>query len=217
MNFVVIDFETANASRSSACSLGLVEVEDGRIVQEHVWLIDPQQSFERINITIHGITPQMVAGKPTFAEVWEEVKPLLEGRMVAAHNAAFDLSVLRRCLEDSGLEYPRLQYCCSCALSKKLLKDLSSHRLNVVANHFGISLRHHDALEDARAAAEILLKLIEREQVSGLTALNDKLGCRIGSLEAGSHTSFSAAAPRGTRRKSAGGLSDRPKRTTAKS
>lgn len=81
MNFTAIDFETANSGRSSACALGLVQVRDGIVTAEHNWLIDPQQPFDGMNIAIHGITPSMVRGQPTFAELWPTVEPLLQGRL----------------------------------------------------------------------------------------------------------------------------------------
>ena len=124
MDFIAIDFETANSSRSSACALGLVEVKDGRITTEHSWLIDPQQRFDGMNISIHGITPSMVIGQPTFQDLWPTVEPLLHGQIVVAHNASFDMSVLRYCLDGISLSYPQFQYLCTYLLGKKMLPDL---------------------------------------------------------------------------------------------
>ncbi|WNS40875.1 TerD family protein [Paenibacillus sp. MMS20-IR301] len=193
MDFTAIDFETANSSRSSACALGLVQVRAGVVTAEHAWLIDPQQRFDGMNIAIHGITPSMVQGKPTFRELWPTVEPLLQGEIVIAHNASFDMSVLRYCLDDSSLSYPDFQYLCTYLLGKKMLQELPSHKLNVISEHFGIRLKHHDALDDARASALILLKLMEQWQQFDPLLLAGDQGYKAGTLYAGGYTPFKAA------------------------
>lgn len=193
MDFTAIDFETANASRSSACALGLVQVRNGVVTAEYNWLIDPRQRFDGMNIAIHGITPSMVQGKPTFAELWPTIEPLLQGEIVIAHNASFDMSVLRYCLDDSSLNYPDFQYLCTYLLGKKMLQELPSHKLNVVSAHFGIRLKHHDALEDARASALILLKLMEQWQQFDPLLLAGGQGYQAGTMYAGGYTPCKAA------------------------
>lgn len=201
MNFTAIDFETANSSRSSACSLGLVQVRAGVITAEHVWLIDPRQRFDGMNISIHGITPSMVQGQPTFAELWSSVEPLLLDEIVVAHNAAFDMSVLRYCLDASGHSYPDFQYICTYLLGKKMLRELPSHKLNVMSQHFGISLKHHDALDDARAAAAILLKLMEQGQQCEPLLLADSQGYKAGKMFAGGYTPFKSPPKKAAKQK----------------
>lgn len=194
MDFVAIDFETANANRSSACSLGLVEVQGGVITSEQVWLIDPQQPFDYRNTQIHGITPAMINGMPTFYELWPTIEPLLQGKQVIAHNASFDMSVLRYCLDQSGIDYPTFQYYCTYLLSKKMLQDISSYKLNVIAAYYDITLNHHEALDDARACAKILLKLLERENHADPLQLSKDHRCKIGTMFVGGYTPFSAPA-----------------------
>ncbi|AOZ91826.1 3'-5' exonuclease [Paenibacillus crassostreae] len=203
MDFVAIDFETANANRSSACSLGLVEVQDGIITSEQVWLIDPEQDFDYRNIQIHGITANMVQGMPTFHELWPTIEPLLQGKQVVAHNASFDMSVLRYCLDQTGVDYPTFQYYCTYLLSKKMLQDMSSYKLNVIAAYYGIALNHHEALDDARACAKILLKLLEQEQHSDPYQLAKAYGCKIGTMLAGGYTPFSAPTQKRAKKPSA--------------
>ncbi|ANY69748.1 hypothetical protein BBD42_27080 [Paenibacillus sp. BIHB 4019] len=194
MDFVAIDFETANSNRSSACAVGIVEVQGGKIVFEQVWLINPQQHFDRMNIEIHGITPAMVADSPTFSELWPVLEPLLNNKQVVAHNASFDMSVLRYCLDDAALPYPAFHYYCTYQLSKKLLPDMPSYRLNVLAGHYQIPLNHHDALDDARAAALILARLLEQEQQLSPTELVLAKGYKIGKMHARGYTPFSTTA-----------------------
>ncbi|QQZ63854.1 3'-5' exonuclease [Paenibacillus sonchi] len=219
MNFTAIDFETANSSRSSACALGLVQVREGVVSAEHVWLIDPQQRFDGMNIAIHGITPSMVEGKPTFGELWPTLEPLLQGEVVIAHNAAFDMSVLRYCLDRTAYSYPEFQYMCTYLLGKKMLQDLPSHKLNVVSQHFGISLKHHDALDDARAAAAILLKLMEREQHTDPLLLAGSQGYKAGTMYAGGYTPFKSPpkkpAKKAAAKKSTLPPSSRPAKSTS--
>lgn len=192
MDFIAIDFETANASRSSACSLGAVHYSNGRIVREKSWLIDPEEHFDGRNIAIHGITPSMVRGQPTFGQLWPELAPWLAGQIVVAHNASFDMSVLRYCLDKCGAEYPSFQYLCTYLLSKKLLGQLDSHRLDTVSRHFGIGLNHHDALDDARAAAKILGRLMEKHGHTDPLLLSQEAGYASGTLHAAGYTPFTA-------------------------
>lgn len=203
MDFVAIDFETANANRSSACAIGIVEVQAGEILSEQAWLIDPGQTFERMNISIHGITPAMVQGQPSFHELWPTLEPLLSGRHIVAHNASFDMSVLRYCLDRSDIPYPSFQYYCTYQLSKKILPDMPSYKLNRIAEHLGIPLQHHDALEDARAAAVILMKWLEQYEHADPLQLAMHHGYRAGTLFAGGYTPFTAPPKASRKRNSA--------------
>lgn len=190
MNFTAIDFETANLNRSSACSLGLVQVRDGIVTGEYEWLIDPQQPFNRMNIAIHGITPSMVDKQPIFRELWTTIEPLLSGEIIIAHNAVFDISVLRYCLDAAEKSYPEIQYLCTYRIGKKLLQELSSHKLNMISNHFGISLNHHNALDDARVCSQIMLNLMEQQKECDPLYFAKSLGFQAGSLYSGGYTPF---------------------------
>lgn len=194
MDFVAIDFETANSSRSSACSVGIVEVSHGSIISERSWLIDPREHFDNMNIRIHGIRPEMVKGQPTFSELWPTLQPYLNSRVIVAHNASFDMSVLRYCLDKDSIAYPTFEYYCTYLLSKRLLPDMPSYKLNVIADHYGIKLNHHDALDDARAAATLLVKLMEQEKHINLLQMSSELGCKIGKMYTSGYTPFSAPA-----------------------
>jgi DNA polymerase III epsilon subunit-like protein/DNA-binding XRE family transcriptional regulator len=192
MDFVAIDFETANSSRTSACSVGIVEVSNGSILSEQSWLIDPREHFDSMNIHIHGIRPEMVKGHPTFQELWPTLQPYLNSRNIVAHNASFDMSVLRYCLDKCDLPYPTFDYFCTYLLSKRLLPDMPSYKLNVIAGHYGIKFNHHDALDDARAAASLLVKLMEQERHINLLQLSTDLGCKIGKMYKSGYSPFSA-------------------------
>ena len=118
MDWAAIDFETANADRASACALGLVVVQETQIVKHRSWLIRPSKMcFDLNNVMIHGITAEHVADKPTFAELWDEVHSEIQGMPLVAHNASFDISVLRHTLDDYRIPYPELDYYCTRAIS----------------------------------------------------------------------------------------------------
>lgn len=159
MRFVSIDFETATNERNSACAVGIVTVDNGVVTNEYYSLIKPPGlKFTEQTIQIHGITPEMVENEPTFADIWPQVKPLLENRVIFAHNAAFDMGVLRGTLEYYSLPLPKLWYACSLALSRKVWPKLTSHKLNMMAEFLNVDLKHHNAIQDAYACAQIVLK-----------------------------------------------------------
>lgn len=188
MDFISIDFETANTSRSSACALGIVVVKEGVIVDEHYLLIDPEDYFDNYCIRIHGITPAMVEGKPTFSRLWPSIQAHFNDSLIVAHNASFDMSVFRYCLEKSNIAFPSLKYFCTYLLSKKILSGLTSYRLDIVADHFGIVFNHHNALEDARAAAMLMIKYLEMSSETN-----------SGELFVGGYRPFSSNTPRPNR------------------
>lgn len=161
MNFTAIDFETANGNPASACSIGLIVVENSRIIHEFSYLIKPYTDwFSKYNIAVHGITPREVQYAPRFEDIWHKIAPYIENAdILVAHNAAFDMNVLKRCLEYADIACRLPQSACTVKLAKKSLKHLPNHRLNTVAEYLDIPLNHHDALSDARAAAMIMLQL----------------------------------------------------------
>lgn len=160
MNFVAMDFETANARPNSACSLALVMVQKDEIVGKYYTLINPQSTFHPQNIRIHHITPEMVVTAPTFKEIWPEIEKIFQPQhLIVAHNAPFDNGVLKACLVSSGLALPQFLSLDTVRTSRKFLPELPNHRLNTCCDYLGISLtQHHDALADSYACAEILLK-----------------------------------------------------------
>lgn len=159
MNFIAFDFETANVDKHSACSIALVMVQNSKIVGHYYTLIKPETDFHWRNIQVHGINPEDVENAPTFPEVWAEISQYFQdGRLLVAHNAAFDVNVLKGCLNYYGLEQPHFMSLCTVRSSKKLLPDFENHRLNTVAYNLGIDLEnHHHALDDSLACASILL------------------------------------------------------------
>ncbi|MGI8315254.1 exonuclease domain-containing protein [Halobacillus mangrovi] len=183
MNFVALDFETANSSRGSVCSIGLVEFEQGYKKNEYYRLVKPKRNyFSPMNINIHGITKKDVEDAYEFDELWmKEIKDLIEGKFLIAHNAQFDMGVLRAVLDQYNLPYPMLAYNCTVNISKKTWK-LPKYNLKAVTDHLGIQLNHHHALDDARAAGEILMKAGEHLEASNIKDLVNKTGTLNGMM-----------------------------------
>ena len=188
MNFTAIDFETANSSRGSACAVGLCTVEGGRIVRAVQHLIRPDPLyFSPFNISIHGITAEDVANAPSFAELWAELLASISEPLVA-HNASFDISVIRRSLDDAGMDYPDIDYYCTRVISKLTWPGMPTYALDHMAQHLGISFQHHNAEDDARACAVVALEACRVHGVGSLCDLEQPFVFSGGRLYPGGHT-----------------------------
>lgn len=161
MDFVAIDFETATSKYTSICSMGICVVEDSKVKERKSFYIKPVPfEFNSYNIKIHGITPEMVEFSPTFGEVWEKIKPYIDGKLVVAHNTSFDVTALCATLDEWGIEYPTFDYLCTVKLSQKAYPELKSHKLNNLCSALGVEFSHHDAYDDAYACAMALLRIM---------------------------------------------------------
>lgn len=178
MNFTAIDFETANPSRTSACSLGLTVVRNNQIVETRYWLIKPYPiEFSAFNTAIHGITEADVKSMPTFDSLWPEVFPYIENQIVVAHNASFDVSVLRQCMEHYQIAAPNFDILCTYRIAQSQFPNAGSHRLNIICQLMDIPLEHHHAASDSNACAQILCRLMSEHNLNSLKEL--KKYCNI--------------------------------------
>ncbi len=164
IDFCAIDFETATHERHSACEMGICLVENGEIVETKTWLIKPPSFpyFNPHNINVHGIYPKDVENAPTFDEMWYEAEKLMYGNLMIAHNASFDASVLRGCLDYYGIFKPKLKYLCSIQIAKKSWKNLPRYGLKSLAENHQIQFNHHRAGDDAEVCAKISLLGFEK-------------------------------------------------------
>ena len=180
--WTAIDFETASRERASACALGLAVIEGDRIVERRDWLIQPPGNhFEPMNTRIHGIHADLVAQEPEFDELWAEIEPYLSGAVMLAHNAPFDMGVLRASLARYGLEPPRIAgYHCTVTMARRAWPRLANHQLSTVCRHCGIDLVHHEAASDACACASIALRCLAEAGEPTLDDLAKTLGLRPG-------------------------------------
>jgi DNA polymerase-3 subunit epsilon len=173
MNFIAIDFETAKYSRESACSVGLVKFLDGKAADTFYSLIRPPVLYIRPEFTgIHGLTIEDVRDAPDFAELWKSgIRSFIGGLPLAAHNAVFDMGVLRAALEWYELSIPPLKYFCTLKLARAAWPDLQSHALTALGEHFGIIYDAHNALEDAQTCGAIACKAAEKYACRSLREL----------------------------------------------
>lgn len=159
-DFAAIDFETANGYRSSVCSVGVVIVRDGKIVDKFYKLIHPVPNYySPDNISVHGIHKEDTEAEDTFPEVWAEVAPRIEGLPLVAHFSRFDEGCLKAAFTRFEMDYPGYRFYCTCMASRRVFgKHLPNHKLDTVAAYCGYDLRnHHHALADAEAAAMCVL------------------------------------------------------------
>lgn len=156
--YIAFDVETPNYANNRMSAIGITVIDNGTVVQEYYSLVDPEAHFDAFNVSLTGITPEMVAGKPAFPALWQEIKPIMESGLLIAHNAPFDLSVLAKCLRDYGIVWqPTVPYACTCQMSRLLLPQLPNHRLNTLCDYLALELDHHHAGSDSRACGEVLL------------------------------------------------------------
>ena len=195
-DWVALDFETATASRASACALGLAHIAGKRVVAvERVLIQPPCNEYDGFNVTIHGIEPEMTADSPTFAEIWPRIYDRLAGKPLVAHNASFDFSVLRHSLDEAGVDYPELSYYCTRVFALRHWPDLPSYALELVANRCGVEFGHHDPGEDARASAEIALRIAADCGATGPCELAEMKEVRPGRLFPGGYDACSYRRP----------------------
>jgi DNA polymerase III subunit epsilon len=192
MNFVALDFETANYKHTSICQIGITVFENGEIVDKQSLLVKPTPNyFENLHISIHGIRPEMVKDKPTFDECWNSISHYFEDREMIAHNASFDFSALRHTLNYFNIPFPKTTYYCSMLLSKRLLTGLINYQLPTVCKNFNIEFKHHDALNDAIAAGKLAIELCKSQNVSSLQELATVSNFKTGKLLENEYIPFS--------------------------
>jgi DNA polymerase III subunit epsilon len=185
LDFTAIDFETANSNSASACSVGLVKVRDGVVVDETGWLIRPPagyDSFNEWNTRIHGIMAPDVAGALLWSEQLADLVAFADGDALVAHNAGFDMGVIKAACAASYLDCPDFSYLCSLRVARKTY-NLDSYRLPVAAMAAGFEgFHHHDALDDSRASAAIMVHAAGRAGATSLDELGSILGIRLGAI-----------------------------------
>jgi DNA polymerase-3 subunit epsilon len=187
LNFTAIDFETANSSSASACSVGMVKVQDGVVVDKVGWLIKPplgHDEFSEWNTRIHGIEAWDVADAALWSEQLPDLVAFADGDQLVAHNAGFDMGVIAGACRASAIEIPSFGYLCSLKVARKTY-NLDSYKLPVAAMAAGFEdFAHHDALADAEACAAIIVHAARRHDALDLEHLAALTGVRMGAIGA---------------------------------
>jgi len=162
-DFAAIDFETANEQPSSVCSVGVVIVRGGEIVDSFYSLIHPEpEYYQWFCMRVHGLCADDTEDAPVFPQVWEKIVPMIEGLPLVAHNARFDESCLKAVHRVYRMDYPDYQFFDTLAASRRHFGcRLPNHQLQTVAAACGFDLTaHHHALADAEACAHIALEIL---------------------------------------------------------
>jgi DNA polymerase-3 subunit epsilon len=178
--WAAIDFETATREATSACALGIALIDDGVVTETASWLVRPPfNEYEFWNTKVHGLSAEDTKFAPEFDEVWPEIAAMLQGRRLLAHNAPFDIRVLRALIETRELHAERYHYACTVDLARKAMPHLERHTLDRVCDHCGIALMHHDAASDARACACVALACVDAAGAASLAEAIELLGVKV--------------------------------------
>jgi len=163
MVFVAIDVETANADMSSICQIGLALFRKGQLVEEWKTYIDPEDYFDEINVSIHGIDEETVKGAPVISDVSREIYRFLDDHVSVCHTH-FDRVAVQQAFDKYKLRYPRCRWLDSARVARRTWEDFAQcgYGLGNICAFLGYDFTHHDALEDAKAAAYILNAAIEK-------------------------------------------------------
>ncbi|MCI2107088.1 MAG: 3'-5' exonuclease [Bacteroidales bacterium] len=162
-DFAAIDFETANECRCSVCSVGVVIVRNGEIVDSFYSLIHPEpEYYQWFCQQVHGLSEEDTENAPVFPEVWRQIEPKIVGLPLVAHNSPFDESCLKEVFKVYQMDYPDYEFYDTLAASRKHFgNDLPNHQLQTVAAACGYKLEnHHQALADAEACAHIAISIL---------------------------------------------------------
>jgi len=161
-DFAAIDFETANNERTSVCSVGVVIVRNGEIVDTFYSLIQPEPNYYNYWCSqVHGLTRQDTEEAPVFPKVWKQIESLIEGLPLVAHNKAFDESCLKAVFRCYQMDYPNYEFYCTCMASRKAFPQAENHQLHTISKLCAYTLEnHHHALADAEACAWIAREIL---------------------------------------------------------
>jgi DNA polymerase-3 subunit epsilon len=167
MDFIAVDVETANPNLASICQVGIVVFQNGKVKDSWQSLVNPQDYFDGLNVSIHGIDERTVKCAPTFPKISEIVKQYLKGQVVASHTF-FDRTAITRVFEKYNLEIFDCTWLDTAKVVRRAWPEFSQrgYGLKNVAEKLGIEFAHHDAKEDARAAGEILVHAIQQTKLN---------------------------------------------------
>ena len=159
--FICFDVETPNARNDRMSAIGITVVDHGVITEEFFSYVNPEEPFDDFNTELTGICAETVAAAPTFRDLWPRIRGMMSSGILVAHNAPFDLGVLKKCLIGYGIRWKdRASYLCTVRIGREVLPDIS-HKLNEMCSYYQIGLDHHKADSDSRACAEILIRYMQ--------------------------------------------------------
>ncbi|MCQ4323156.1 exonuclease domain-containing protein [Stutzerimonas stutzeri] len=162
LSFVAIDVETANANMASICQIGIVEYQNGSLVSEWKSYVDPEDYFDGMNVSIHGITEKTVVGAPTFSAIAETLRSMLDGKVTVCHTH-FDRVAIGQAFRKNNAVELSCRWLDSAKVVRRAWEECAAqgYGLSAVSKRLGYKFQHHDALEDAKASAHILIRACE--------------------------------------------------------
>ena len=167
MDFVAIDFETANSNVGSICQIGLAKYADGKLVDSYCTLINPQADFDALNIGIHGITAEQVADAPFMIEVFDEMLAFIAENVVVSYTL-FDQRALKACLTRYYLPNPNWPWVDATVIVRRAYRQFAYKGYNLanVCQLLNYQFEHHDALADAKACGHVVTTILRENHYS---------------------------------------------------
>lgn len=159
--YISFDLEMPN-QKARISAIGITVIENGEVVNSFYSLVNPKSKFDPFIVDLVGITPEMVEDKPTFPEIWEQVKDMMSDGILVAYNAPSDLRILSRCLKHYKIEWKqKVEYICTYYMGQICYPELEKHGLDSLCEHLDINLEHHNAGSDSYGCAMLLLDYIK--------------------------------------------------------
>ncbi len=174
-SFVVFDLETTGAKTPAArvTEIGAWKVKNGEVTDEFQTLVNPEIPIPPFIVGLTGITDEMVADAPKFADIAIDFLEFIGESVLVAHNSGFDMRFLNH---EIGLVFPEYKLAnpclCTVQLSRKLVPETVNHKLKTMAEFYKLDLtNHHRASADAHATAHIFINLLSRLHEGGVKDL----------------------------------------------
>lgn len=167
MDFVALDFETANPRLSSICQIGATRFSGGEPVETLCTYVEPQDYFHPMNVSVHGICEATVAGAPTFAQAHGDLHDLIGDAIVVTHTG-FDRTALHRACEMHALPPAVCRWLDSSMVVRRAWPQFarSGYGLGNVAAFLDLAFKHHDAGEDSRVTGQIVVQAVRHTGIS---------------------------------------------------
>lgn len=182
--YTAFDIELANNSDTSICAIGVCVVENNKVIKTYYSKIKPVPfHVDKPSYHVHGIKSYQLINAPTFDQVWHEIKQYFENTIILAHNIQQDSLYLRATLDYYDLPYPTSYMTCSFVLSRKLLPECQSYKLDGIANYFNLKFNHHHALDDAMMCFRIIKKIKTMYQLSAIQDIHRFLYLDFGKMQ----------------------------------
>lgn len=181
----VFDIEVLNQNPTSICAIGIVELQDQKIVSTYYSLIKPRDlSYDAFRYKVHKIKPKSLIKEKPFGEIWKDIHQYFENTIVVSHDIQGDMMYLREALKQNHITYPHLYMSCTNVLAHLVYPDLHKYNLVELSQMTHFEYQAHHALEDAKACAHILLEMIKHEHMESLEELHHSFHLEFGEMKA---------------------------------